>query len=297
MLAWEKNIPDYLTNRKNTVNFILFTAAFALVFINIYFPFGAEKWRNEGNISEVMFFVYSSILILIGMLVIVLSRVLMYLYTIRKAMPYSTYGIWIVAEIVVLAFIYAIIRYFVFKGNDFSLILKNTIRTTAFIIMLPYVISWLYLSFRDKNAELEKIENNRSAFDSSETGESRSALSAMIPFRDEKGVLRFSIKREDVLYLESADNYVVIHYLDHNKLARYIIRNTLKRIEAELPHTGLVRCHRSYMVNIDNVKMIRKEKEGLIIGFNTPVQVSLPITKTYVDYFMKIFSQYPLAES
>lgn len=292
MLAWEKKIPDYLTNRKNTISFILFTALFALVFINIYSPFGAEKWRLEGNIGEVRFFIYSSILILIGMLVIVLSRVLMYLYTKNRSMVYGVYASWIIAEISVLAFVYALIRYFVFGGADFSLILKNTIRTTAFIIMLPYVISWLYLSFRDKYNALEKIESNKMELNGDGYEDFKHNTFSLLSFRDEKGVLKFSIKKDDLLYLEAADNYVIIHYLDNKKLAKYMIRNTLKRFEAELPNAGLVRCHRSYMVNMDNVKMIRKGKDGLIIGFESPVELSVPISKTYLDPFIKRMSGY-----
>lgn len=292
MLAWERKIPDYLTNRRNTLNFILFTAVFALVFINIYSPFSAEKWRVEGNIGEISFFIYSSIVILIGMLVIVLSRILMYLYTKRRSIAYGAYASWIVGEIVVLAFVYAVIRYYVFDGANFSLILKNTIRTTAFIIMLPYVISWLYLSFRDKYTALEKIESHIAGSNGNVHEEFKHVTFSHLSFRDEKGVLKFSIKKEDVLYLEAADNYVIIHYLDHKKPAKYMIRNTLKRFEAELPDAGLVRCHRSFMVNMDNVKMIRKEKEGLIIGFELPVELSVPISKTYLDLFIKRMSGY-----
>ena len=119
----------------------------------------------------------------------------------------------------------------------------------------------------------------------------------MISFHDEKGVLKFSIKKEDLLYLEAADNYVILYYLDNQKPGKYMIRNTLKRIEQDLSHTGLVRCHRSYIVNIDNVKMIRKEKEGLIIGFDAPVEITVPISKTYIDGFIRKLSNFAEPES
>jgi DNA-binding LytR/AlgR family response regulator len=114
----------------------------------------------------------------------------------------------------------------------------------------------------------------------------------MVPFYDEKGILKFSIKKDDLLYIEAADNYIIIYYLDHRKLSKYMIRNTLKRIEQNLPNAGLVRSHRSFMVNIDNVKFIRKEREGLIIGFDSPVNVTVPISKTYLDVFVKKLSNY-----
>lgn len=289
MLLWEKKIPDYLTDRRNIVSFILFTAFFALVFINIYAPFGVDKWLN---VTDVQLLIYSSIVILIGMLVIVISRMLMYLFTRKNSISYGKYALWIIGEILVLALVYAIIQlFFLHVGNDFIQVLHNSIRTTAFIILLPYVIFWLYVSFKDKYATLEKIESGRSGQDLTDTIEKRTAgILSLIPFRDEKGVLKFSIKKEDLIFLEAADNYVIIHYLDNLKPAKYIIRSTLKRIEQELPNAGLVRSHRSFMVNIDNVKVIRKEKEGLIIGFESPSIITVPISKTYLDVFIRKLS-------
>jgi DNA-binding LytR/AlgR family response regulator len=113
---------------------------------------------------------------------------------------------------------------------------------------------------------------------------------SMVPFHDEKGILRFSVKRDDLLYLEAADNYVLIHYLDGDKQLKYMIRTTLKRIEEEFSEKNLVRCHRSYMINIDHVKTIRKEKEGLIINFESPVNITIPISKTYLDIFIRKLS-------
>jgi DNA-binding LytR/AlgR family response regulator len=83
---------------------------------------------------------------------------------------------------------------------------------------------------------------------------------------------------------------VIIHYLDGDKQLKYIVRNSLKRIETEVLSKSLVRCHRSFIVNIDQVRTIRKEKEGLIISFESPVQVTVPISRTYLESFIKILS-------
>jgi len=288
MLIWEKTIPDYLTDRKNIFSFVLFTAVFALVFINIYSPFGVDKWLD---VTSFQLFLYSSIVILIGMLVIVISRVLMYLLSRRKAIRYGEYALWIVGEIFSMAMVYAIIQKVLGSSNDFMVIIKNTARITAFIILLPYVFYWLYLSFKDKYILLEKLSLSRTPFEMAEIAGKFPGMHSMVAFHDEKGVLRFSIKKEDLLYLEAADNYVVIHYVDNQKQAKYMIRTTLKRIELEPAGTELVRCHRSFMVNIDNVKVIRKEKEGLIVGFETPSNLTLPISKTYLDVFIHRLSK------
>jgi DNA-binding LytR/AlgR family response regulator len=287
MLLWDKKIPEYFTDRRNIVSFVLFTAIFALVFINIYAPFGVDEWLN---VTDLQLFLYSSIVILIGMLVIVISRVLMFVFTRKKSIHLGEYALWIVGEILSMALVYSLIQRFFFHGNkDFMVTVRNTVRITAFIILLPYVIYWLYLSFKDKYTLLEKMNLARTG-EISHVENLQPGTLSMIPFRDEKGLLKFSIKKEDLLYLEAADNYVIIHYLDHDKKSKYLIRTTLKRLEMEFPDMGLVRCHRSFIVNIENVKIIRKEKEGLIISFESPYQIAVPISKTYLDVFIRKLS-------
>lgn len=288
MLLWEKEIPEYFTDRRNIVSFVLFTAIFALIFINIYAPFGVDRWLN---VTDFQLFFYSSIVILIGMLVIVISRLLMYLISRKKSIRYGEYVLWIIGEILSMALVYALIQRFFLQGQkDFMVIMRNTVRITAFIILLPYAIFWLYLSFKEKYVLLEKISMGRNENPEGMIGKNQPGTWSMIPFRDEKGILRFSVKREDLLYLEAADNYILIHYLDGDKQLKYMIRTTLKRIEQEFSAKNLVRCHRSFIINIDHVRTIRKEREGLIINFESPVNITVPISKTYLDAFIRKLS-------
>jgi DNA-binding LytR/AlgR family response regulator len=114
----------------------------------------------------------------------------------------------------------------------------------------------------------------------------------MIPFYDDKGVLKFSVKTDHLLYLESDENYVNIFYLNKNRLSKYMIRETLKKIEDHLAGTEVIRCHRSYMVNFKKVKVMRKDKEGLKLELDDASVRDLPVSRTYLDNVMKTFSKY-----
>lgn len=279
MLIWEKKIPAYLTGKTNIVRFVLFTAVFALVFINIYAPFGVETWYN---VTELQLFFYSSLVILVGMLVIVVSRILMWQVSRKKNLQYGEYSFWIFSEIVSMALVYTLIQKLFLGGSpDFLASFKKSVQTTALVILLPYAILWLYLSLQEKNRQLEKL---------SIKPEKEPVPFGMVPFHDEKQVLRFSVKSEDLLYLESADNYVFIHYTDHGKISKYMIRNSLKNLEPELLKMGMLRCHRSFMVNFEKVKLIKKEKDGLNIELDVAEKLSLPVSKTYIAQIIKKFS-------
>ena len=114
----------------------------------------------------------------------------------------------------------------------------------------------------------------------------------MIAFYDEKGILKFSIMKENLLYLESAENYVSIRYINKDRVSKFLLRETLKKIEDKLSGTEIVRCHRSYMVNFDKVRVMRKDREGLKLGFDNPLVGDIPVSKTYVTQVMDTFARY-----
>ena len=43
-----------------------------------------------------------------------------------------------------------------------------------------------------------------------------------------------------------------------------------------------MRCHRGYLVNLENVKLIRKEKDGLVIELAQSSK-TIPVSKSYAD--------------
>jgi hypothetical protein len=61
------------------------------------------------------------------------------------------------------ACIFIIQYYYLKSGDDFSVILGNSVRNTALVILLPYIISWLYLSFKDKYRTVEELLSKKSA--------------------------------------------------------------------------------------------------------------------------------------
>jgi len=281
MVDFQKPVPAFLYQKRNIIRLILFTSLFALVFINIYAPFGADRWFD---LDQLEFFTYSSLVILTGVLVVVISRIIMYYYGKRHAINHYNYFAWIAGEIFMMALFYTLFETLVLKDpRNFYELLKLSARNTALVLLLPYSIMWLYFSWRDKKEQIERMAGIQEG-----SGNPRD----MIPFYDEKSVLKFSVKKENLLYLESAENYVSICYLNKGRISKYLLRDTLKRMEENFNGTGIIRCHRSYMVNFEKVKVIRKDKDGLKLELETPAVIDLPVSKTYVDNVMQTFSMF-----
>lgn len=278
-------IPAYLYEKSNIIRLIFFTAIFALLFINIFKPFGARDWYK---ISDFKFFVFASLIVLVGMLVVVISRLIMLAYVKKRSISYLEYGAWVLMEILSMSMFYALFTKFIPRENvnrDFLQIYYDSTLHAALILLLPYSILWLYLSWREKNLMLQNMKP--------EDKIAELPKRKLIAFMDEKGEFKISIVMDNLLYIDSADNYATIHYLNKSKLSHFLLRNSLKWMEETLiKDTPLVRCHRSYIVNLDKVKVLRKTKEGIFLeleAINTP---DIPVSKTYYERVMTKFSQY-----
>jgi len=279
-------IPAYMYEKGNTIRLVLFTAIFALLFINIFQPFGSRSWYP--NISDFKYFFFSSLIILIGMLVVLISRLIMLAFVKKNAITYIQYSAWVLAEILSMSMFYALFTKFIPRestSRDFVEIFQKSTLHAALVLLLPYAILWLYFSWRDKNSMLQKLKEVDKTAEMPKKN--------LIAFQDEKGEFKISIVRENLLYVDSADNYATIHYLNKSKLSHYLIRNSLKWMEENLTkESPLVRCHRSYIVNLDKVKVLRKTKDGIFLeldALNTP---DIPVSKTYYERVMTKFSEY-----
>ena len=277
-------IPAYLYEKGNTVKMILFTAFFALLFINIFQPFGSRAWYPA--ISDFKYFTFSSLIILTGMLVVVISRIILAAYSKKHDILYWQYGLWILCEILAMAVFYSLFSKFVPKegtGRDFMEIFRQSTVNTALVLLLPYASSWLYFSWKEKSLLLANIEQEKAVSYHSKT---------LAAFPDEKGDLKISIALDNLLYIESADNYVTIFYLNKSKQSRFLLRNSLKWLEENLTNdTPLVRCHRSYIVNMDKVKVLKKIKGGIVLELDIEGIPDIPVSKTYSQFFMNKFLQ------
>ena len=68
---------------------------------------------------------------------------------------------------------------------------------------------------------------------------------------------------------------------------KVLVRNRLKQVAEQLASTHIQRCHRSYLVNIDHIKVLRREKEGVFVELGIEGVPDVPISKTYSDSIQK----------
>lgn len=283
-------IPSFIYKKSNQVTMIVLVPIFALLFISIYTPFDFDridtdvKFLSWLNISrELVVQLITICLILVGMAIAALSRWMMSVYTRKRQISYVAYISWIACEILVMALVFTIMALFTETNKGIVTLFRNSLMKTILILLIPYTLSYIYFIWQERVEQLRTIRQKLS--------EDETALhNAYIQIYDEKGDMRLSVRREHLLLIESADNYVCVWYTNNNTPKKVLVRNTLKQVADQLSATHIQRCHRSYMVNLDLIKVLRREKEGIFIELGVAGIPDVPISKTYMDNVKRWFS-------
>jgi len=285
-----KELPSYLLEKNNVVRMILFTTVYSLVFINIFRPFNSETWIPNNNSTN--YFMYSSLMVLVGIVVVSFSRVLMNFVAKKVQLTYPDYIIWLVSDAFIVSIFYVFIAYkvgfvdnYLADNSNMSLwealfdIFRNATANTVWMLLIPYTISLLFLDNQNLRNRIKEMGD-------------KGKDNNIIHLKDEKGEIRLSINIENVLYAESANNYVTIKYINNDKIVDFLLRTNLKKLADDLHDSPIQRCHRSFMINLLHVTSLKKDQTEFMIQFDTTSIKDITVSKTYQDAIMEAFMKY-----
>jgi hypothetical protein len=160
---------------------------------------------------------------------------------------------------------------------------------------IPYIIAAMYFAIIDKNNTIRLLNYANVVTDEPQKPEQ--SLQKITLF-DNSGTLKLSVSPESLYYIESDDNYIKVWYTDSKgELTKYMMRCRLKAVEDSFKGTGLVRCNKKYIVNINKVSLLHKENDGYVLDLCNAEIHPLPVTKTYLDDVLGYFTeQQPLMD-
>lgn len=99
----------------------------------------------------------------------------------------------------------------------------------------------------------------------------------------DNGKDKLELELSDLIYIESAGNYIEAYYYnDKNndkKISKMLLRGTIKRIEKETQqHTSLIKCHRAFIVNLDHVESMKGNSQELRLQLKN-VDIEIPVSR------------------
>lgn len=161
---------------------------------------------------------------------------------------------------------------------SFYLIVLNTMMVGLF----PVVFSGLLIQIKANNTNQIQAANLQTHLPIQEIHQETIQL-----FSNKKNQ-NFEAPTNDIFYMEAMQNYVSVCFLKEDKIQKEMLRNTIKNVEAQLEHTPLMRCHRSYIVNLDLIENVKGNAQGLRLSLKNLEDVEVPVSRKYIPLLRKM---------
>ncbi len=243
---------------------------FFFVFCFVVNPFSFEEFFSVGGKAPAFHLLMLSV-IMGG--VYVLTRLIFCILYRHSTFLWWHYALWCLSEVLTASFFFAMYTSLFYKGSGgmpYFNALGYCFKLTSMTLVYPYLISILLRIISNKDHDIKNLLENPDR--------------SLVKFYDYNKRLKLTIASSAILYVSAESNYVDIHYIENDKLKSFILRNSMKSIEAGTEGHGLVRCHRSYFVNPRHIKVLSRDKDGIIYTEFVFEQADrIPVSKQYYD--------------
>ena len=210
-----------------------------------------------------------NVVICAAIILVVTAISRMTLWLIRKHFPATLwrYSFWCIGEMLICCAFTGLYLVLMDHGYDggFFYYFGRSVSAIGSIVVIPYIVlTLLYMALDEPRAGAPEGD-------------------ARLKFYDNRHQLKFITEASAVLYIESNENYIIIHYLDNGIEKRFQLRNSMKNIEPLCEKAGFARTHRCFIVNPHHVKLIRKEPGGINVADLGLADEGIPISKKYYE--------------
>ncbi|MCC6372518.1 MAG: LytTR family transcriptional regulator [Bacteroidia bacterium] len=301
MFSFLKKPYPFLGEIKRDVISNLMVGAFVALFLIVLQPFQISVWETNYKVLKLLGFGFISFLMptLLNLLINVLDKsgrleekwnilfeilsVLSVLFLITVGnlfygkllgiIPFGIQAFFIIFFITCIVGVFPITVHVMLKHNKLLKInLDNSIRVNA---KLKHLHEQLLAQQSQKTAEEPKP-----APEPEKPVEPISKNEQILLAENEKD--RITFNTENLRYIESADNYSTLVSFENSTRKKQLIRSSLKRIESQLTDEFIVRCHRTYIVNLRQVKSAEGNAAGYTLSFYD-VEETIPVSRNYVS--------------
>lgn len=263
-----------LDKKKDRYILVFIILIFTIVFINLFKPWNIGRWYSDSGFIQ--FLRLSSYGVVVSA-VLLFTQFPLKRFLKIETFKIKTYILWLFIEVILICMVY-ILMY----GNPIGNFINDLIyalRYTLLGIWIPYSFAILIIYYKNQREEIAYLH----------TKIANPTTKKLIAFKDENSKVKFSVLAKDLLYLESTDNYVSVFYILDNKVQRELLRNTMKNLEESFKESSVIRCHRSFMVNAENIEFVKKMGKKLNLKIRL-MDKTIPVSEKYSPLFLDFLS-------
>ena len=270
---WSQPIPILETPREKWT-FVLLSGAFSIFFVNVFVPFNINLWwpMDQPWLRWLVLSGYG----LLGVPVLLVSQFLLRPCFGPAHYDLASFLLWTLFELllisVAISLVYEVIIHDSIHGfQGFARDILLTVRYVGLVMCIPYGVAIPIMISRRNMAKVTALQKGLHQHDRDER---------LLAINDENGKHMLSLPAANLVYLQSADNYVSVTYRSGGALKKMLVRSTLKKLEDQLGPADMVRTHRSFMVNVRNISEVRRVSRGFVINMKG-VDEAIPVSSKY----------------
>jgi len=267
--------------KKKSLVIALCTGVFVGSFLFVFRPFGLHGLKS--TVGILMIFGYGVITFFVTSL---------FLYFIPVWFPkFQDDRIWTVGKEIL--YINIMILFIAAFNTLYTPLLSpyNSVDLSSFLIMtvntfLVGLIPITFLIYRNQNKLALKYTAESESIQLSKEEITPKLESVKLEF----GVESMEIVPEHLLYIESVGNYSKLVNQFDSENGTKLIRTTMKNLEPQIHSAHIIRCHRSYFVNLKKVIDVKGNAQGFKLSLHDCAHV-VPVSRKYVPIVKAYFAK------
>jgi len=255
---------------------------FIFLFLLVFQPFGLDRYSHNKLLYFSGYGIITSFVILFNSFVLTNIFKNFFLpenWTIGKNFIHSFL---IIVPIAVLNWLYSL----QFEMPDY---LDYSFGQFLFMTVTIGIFPSIFLEFyaesrlRKKNEKLSEIVNKQFEAKHSEIS-TKDEIIINLPNSS------ISVISNQILCVKAMGNYSTIYFIENNLPKKEIIRATMKNIESELSKDkNIVRCHKSFFVNIDKITTTSGNARALYLYLNE-LDFSIPVSRGFSNNMLLLLN-------
>ena len=261
-----------MDSRKDKWQLVAFVSIFSTLFLILFQPFGVNNYDPTHTIRP-EFALFMALFGLFIANVLALNEFFLapLFFHNRNRLQLIFWTVW-----TLLLLSSAIFLFYNFLGgfHDWHLSsYRGFLWNVSNMMAIPIAMSYLYFYNCQAYQKLQELQLKH---------QQDITQNALVYFESDNGKERFAIHWDQLLFLESQDNYVAVHYLEAGQLRKKLIRSTLKKLERAFAGSPLIRCHRSFMANMAQVVQAEGNIHHLKLTLHDSAE-PLPVSRNYMS--------------
>lgn len=275
--------PDRKSLGKSILS-LLGVGLFVSLFLFLLRPFGMQ-FMSQGWLLLFISLGFGLVTVLFGLL---FDLVLIYVLKIRTDLPSWTLWKWIVQSLALLVWIalgnFLYMSMLMPEAPEW-VFLFDMFLNTVIVGIFPIVFSGLRIQLKAIKTNQQQAENIQPTLSPLDVPDK--APLVLTPASGKQLELQLA----QIRYIEAMQNYVSVTFVEAGELKKEMLRSTIANMEAQVNESAIIRCHRSYLVNLDSVNNVSGNAQGLKLRLTEVSDLEIPVSRSFIPRVRELLAQ------